>query len=231
VKALEELFPGFARDLVQAGAVPVNHGFELLLEYPGLDPFPRREWSWLTYSLSRPLIELTIRRRVEQQDNITLRGGCRVLEIVGTPDGTLVTGVRCETAKGGPDTILADIVVDASKHGALTLSFLRSAGRAMPEETTIGVDIRYATALFAPCYGALGQFKAIVTFPNAPGDVHYGYLLPVENNYWQLLLIGRADGAPPVDDDRFLAYARKLSTSVLDEPELVRRVKAEMATV
>ena len=56
MKALEELFPGFARDLVQAGAVPVNHGFEILLEFPGMDPFPRREWSWLTYSLSRPLM-------------------------------------------------------------------------------------------------------------------------------------------------------------------------------
>ena len=41
IKALEDLFPGFARDLVQAGAVPVNPGFEGLLEYPGLDPFPR----------------------------------------------------------------------------------------------------------------------------------------------------------------------------------------------
>jgi hypothetical protein len=29
MKAIEEPFPGFARDLVQAGAVPVNHGFEI----------------------------------------------------------------------------------------------------------------------------------------------------------------------------------------------------------
>src|SRR5215469_17572260 len=43
IKALEELFPGFGRDLIQAGAVPVNPGFELLLEYPALDPFPRRK--------------------------------------------------------------------------------------------------------------------------------------------------------------------------------------------
>jgi 2-polyprenyl-6-methoxyphenol hydroxylase-like FAD-dependent oxidoreductase len=74
MKALEELFPDFPRDLVQAGALPVNHGCELLLEFPDMDPFPRREWDWLTYSLSRPLIELTMRRRVERQGNITLRG-------------------------------------------------------------------------------------------------------------------------------------------------------------
>jgi 2-polyprenyl-6-methoxyphenol hydroxylase-like FAD-dependent oxidoreductase len=211
MKALEELFPDFARDLVRAGALPVNHGFELLLEFPGMDPFPRQKWDWLTYSLSRPLIELTMRRRVEQQVNITLRGGCRVLEIVGRPDGALVTGVRCETVSG-PEIISADLVVDASKHGGLTLSFLKSVGRPVPEETTIGVDIRYATALYALSDGALGEFKAIVTFPKPPEGVHSAYLLPVENNCWQLLLVGRGDDAPPVDGDEFVAYAQKLST-------------------
>jgi 2-polyprenyl-6-methoxyphenol hydroxylase-like FAD-dependent oxidoreductase len=211
VKALGELFPDFAGDLVRAGALPVNPGFDLLLEFPGMDPFPRRKWEWLTYSLSRPLIELTMRRRVEQQGNITLRGGCRVLEIVGTPDGALVTGVRCDSASG-PEMIPADLVVDASKHGGLTLSFLKQAGRPLPEETTIGVDIRYATALYALSDGALGEFKAIVTFPKPPEGIHFAYLLPVENNCWQLLLVGRGDDAPPADGDEFLAYAQKLET-------------------
>jgi hypothetical protein len=56
---------------------------------------------------------------------------------VGTLDGTLVTAVRCETVDGVPENISADIVADASKHGALTLSFLESAARSLPEETTI----------------------------------------------------------------------------------------------
>jgi 2-polyprenyl-6-methoxyphenol hydroxylase-like FAD-dependent oxidoreductase len=42
--------------------------------------------------------------------------------------------------------------------------------------------------------------------------VHSAYLLPVENNCYQLLLIGRGNDAPPVDGDEFLAYAQKLST-------------------
>src|SRR5260370_30410380 len=87
MKALEELLPGFARDLVQAGAVPVNHGFEILLEFPGMDPFPRREWSWLTYSLTRPLIALTTRRRGVQQGNIMLSAGCPALRLRGTKGG------------------------------------------------------------------------------------------------------------------------------------------------
>jgi 2-polyprenyl-6-methoxyphenol hydroxylase-like FAD-dependent oxidoreductase len=217
VKALEELFPEFARDLVQAGAVPVNPGFELLLEYPGLDPFPRRKWDWIIYCLTRPLIELTMRRRVEQQRNVTLRAGCRALEIVGASDGARVTGVRSQTLDRVQETISADLVIDASRHGNLTLSFLDAAGQRVPEETTIGVDIRYATGLFALPHGALGEFKAIVTFPNAPEGVHSGYLLPVESNCYQLLLVGRGDDAPPADTDEFLAYARKLGTPTIDK--------------
>ena len=161
------------------------------------------------------MLEVTVRRRVKQQGNITLRGGCRALAIVGTADGTLVTGVRCETVDGDQETIPADIVIDASRHGTLTLSFLSAAGQPAPEETTIGVDIRYATGLFALSRGALGEFKAIVTFPKPPEDVHYAYLFPVENNSYQLLLVGRGDDAPPGDDDGFLAYAQKLSTPTI----------------
>src|SRR5215470_204415 len=168
IKELEGLFPGFARDLIQAGAVPVNPGFELLLEYPGLDPFPRRKWDWIIYCLTRPLIELTMRRRVEEQRNITLRGGCRALEILATSDGTRVTGVRLQNCDGVQETIPADLVIDASRHGALTLSLLEAAMQPKPEETTIGVDIRYATGLFALPDGALAESKAIVTFPKAP---------------------------------------------------------------
>jgi 2-polyprenyl-6-methoxyphenol hydroxylase-like FAD-dependent oxidoreductase len=211
MKGLDELFPDFARDLVQVGAVQVDPGSEVLMEYPGMDPFPLRKWNWFIYSLTRPLIELTMRKRVEQRNNIALRGGCRVVEIAGTPDGGAVSGVWCQTA-AGPEMISADLVVDASKHGALTLSFLQSSGRPLPEETTIGVDIRYATALYALSPGSLGKFKAIVTFPSAPEDVRTAYLLPVQNNYWQLLLIGRGDDAPPAAADEFLAFAQKLST-------------------
>jgi flavin-dependent dehydrogenase len=211
MKGLRELFPGFDQDLVEAGAALVNPGFDILFEIPGFDPFPRRKWNWFIYSLTRPLVELTMRRRMEQQPNISLRWDSPVLEIVGTPDGASVTGVRCQTAEG-PEVIPADLVIDASKHGSLTLSFLKSTGHPLPEETTIGVDIRYATALFDLRYGALGEFRANVTFPKAPESVKAGYLLPVENNYYQLLLIGRGDDVPPANGAAFLEYARKLGT-------------------
>jgi flavin-dependent dehydrogenase len=127
-----------------------------------------------------------------------------------------VIGVQCETITGGLELILADIVIDASKDGALTFSFLKSAGLAVPEETTIGVDIRYATALFALPDGILGDFKEIVTFPRVPENALYGCLVPVENGRHEALLIGRGDDAPPIDCDAFVAYAQRLRTPTIN---------------
>jgi 2-polyprenyl-6-methoxyphenol hydroxylase-like FAD-dependent oxidoreductase len=211
IEALEEMFPDFVQDLARAGAVPINPGFEILQEMPGMDPFPLGKWDWCIYALTRPLIEQTLRRRVERHNNISLRRGCRVLGILGTSHGSFATAVRVETTSG-TEILPADLVVDASRHGGLTTSFLQAAGLPTPEETTIGVDIRYGTALYALPDDALGQFKAIVTFAKAPEGVHSAYLLPVKNNSYQLLLVGRGDDAPPADGDEFLAYTRKLAT-------------------
>jgi flavin-dependent dehydrogenase len=54
-----------------------------------------------------------------------------------------------------------------------------------------------------------------VTFPKAPESMNAGYLLPVENNCYQLLLIGRGDDIPPTDGAAFLEYARKLDTPTI----------------
>jgi hypothetical protein len=58
IKALEGLFPGFARDIVQAGAVAINPGFDILLEYPNLDPFPPQQVE-VVYLFAHPPFDRT----------------------------------------------------------------------------------------------------------------------------------------------------------------------------
>jgi 2-polyprenyl-6-methoxyphenol hydroxylase-like FAD-dependent oxidoreductase len=119
-------------------AAPV--GLDVRVERPGYDPFPQRDLGWLSYALSRPAIERIVRARVESLTNTTLRQRCRVQKILATADGALVTGVRFEGGDGRNETIAADLIVDASGHGALTLALLQSIGLPLPEETTIGID-------------------------------------------------------------------------------------------
>jgi hypothetical protein len=50
--------------------------------------------------MSRPLIELVVRRGVQQNANITLRPRCRVRELVPSADRAAVIAVCFENADG-----------------------------------------------------------------------------------------------------------------------------------
>jgi len=100
LKALENLFPGFGNQLMRAGAEPIDPGFDMLNEIPGQDVWPRIKLGLRTYSMSRPLIERTLRRRVERIGKIKLRGGCRVLNVVSKSNVRAATGIHCQLVDG-----------------------------------------------------------------------------------------------------------------------------------
>ena len=188
-RTLSELFPGFEHDLAGAGAVPLRVGLDVRMERPGYDPFPQRDLGWLSYAVSRPTIERAVRRRVESRANTTLRQRCRVQEVLASPNGEAVTGVRYENENGASEAIAADLVVDASGRGALTLALLQSIGRPLPEKTTIGIDLGYATCVFAIPDDASTDWKGVITFGQAPQNSRG--VLPLEGNRWMVTI-----GAP-----------------------------------
>jgi 2-polyprenyl-6-methoxyphenol hydroxylase-like FAD-dependent oxidoreductase len=214
-RALGALFPGFELDLARAGAVTLRVGLDLRYERQGYDPFPQRDLGWVSYAMTRPLIELTLRRRLEQHGNITLRQCCRALEIAASPDGVAVIAIHFETTRGRRETLSADLVVDASARGSSTLALLRSIGSPLPEETKIGVDIGYASTVFAIPDNAPSDWKGVVTYPSAPESGRGCFLVPVENNCWMVAVSGRRGDWPPGDEDGFLAHAHGLRTPTL----------------
>ncbi|MFL6417420.1 MAG: NAD(P)/FAD-dependent oxidoreductase [Bryobacteraceae bacterium] len=214
-RALSELFPGFEQDLARAGAVPLRAGLDVRMERPGYDPFPQRDLGWFSYAVSRPAIECAVRRRVESRANITLRQRCRVQEVLTSPNGGEVTGVRCENSNGVSETIAADVVVDASGRGAPTLALLQSIGRPLPEETTIGIDLGYATCVFAIPDDASTDWKGVMTFGQAPHNSRGGLMLPLEGNRWMATIGGRHGDVPSGGPEGFLTYARALRTPTI----------------
>ena len=214
-RALGELFPGFEQDLARAGAVPLRAGLDVRVERPGYDPFPQRDLGWSGYAVSRPTIERTLRARVEGQRNITLHQRCRVTEMLATPNGEAVTGVRCENGNGASETITADLVVDASGRGGLTIALLQSIGRPLPEETTIGIDLGYATCIFAIPDDAPTDWKGVMSFGQAPQNSRGGLMLPLEGSRWMVTIGGRHGDVPPGNAEGFLTYARSLRTPTI----------------
>ena len=215
LQALSRLFPDFEKSLSQAGAVPLRMGYDYRLERPGYDPFPQRDLGILVYSMTRPLLEFTVRKRLGEYRNVELRERRRAMEFIPAAGEAAVGAVRCENSNGECETLPADLVVDASGHASLTLSLLRSINWPVPEETSIGVDIGYATALFEVPDNESPGWSGIFTFPEFPRVKRAGLVLPVERNRRILTLAGRHDEKPPADWDGFLEYARQLRTPTI----------------
>ena len=212
--ALNELLPGIEKELEQAGAVRLTPQ-SLRLDRPGFDPYPQRDLglSWL--SISRPMLEFVTRQAVSRQKNIRLLGGCRVTEFLASPGGTSVAGVRYETSDGSVDTISADLTVDASGRGMMTLGALERMGFSKTEETEIGIDMAYSTAIFEQPIDAPSTWKGVIVLPSAPHDNHGGFLSPIENNRWIVSVGANHGDVPPGDMQGFLEFAKSLRTPTI----------------
>lgn len=212
--ALQQLFPDFETELERAGAVRARAAIDILLETPGFDPWPQRDFGFETLCMTRPLVESVVRRLVERQGAIQLLPRCRVNELQHTEDGRSVSGVRYEAANGQSSMLDADFIVDASSRGALTLDLLDRLGLPRPAEIEIGVDVGYATALFEIPAVKPRHWRGVIHRP-AVQSGRGGFLFPVENNRWQLSLGGMHGDTPPDDLEGFLGFAKSLRTPTI----------------
>src|SRR5262249_53980243 len=135
LRALDQIFPGFQRDLAAAGAVPVSFAREVQFERPDVGVLPKRDFGISVLCATRPLIELVLRRRAETVANITLRPASRVTEIVPAAGGAGASGIQFVNRSGCSETLDADLVVDASGRGAPTLTLLAALGWDRPQMT------------------------------------------------------------------------------------------------
>jgi 2-polyprenyl-6-methoxyphenol hydroxylase-like FAD-dependent oxidoreductase len=214
LKALERLFPGLGNELRQAGAVPINRGFDILYEVARQDPWPRIKLDLPTYALTRPLLELTLRNEVARLTNVKVRGGCRVLNIIAEPGTGAATDICYRTSEGKLETLRSDLIIDASGNGSLTSDFLKASRRRLPEETSIGVNMHYSSALLDHA-DIKDNYKVAYTIPDAPEESRGGFLFPAENGTYQLVLIGRGEDIPPIKESEFRSYAWNLRTPTI----------------
>jgi 2-polyprenyl-6-methoxyphenol hydroxylase-like FAD-dependent oxidoreductase len=231
-RALSELFPGFEGDLDRAGAVRVRVMADVRLERPGFDSFPRHDLGLIQYAASRPLIEAVVRRRVQQHPRISFRTGCRVQEIVASSEGSAganISGVRLQGSGARTDFMPADLVIDASGRGGLTLALLESLGRAAPPTTSIGIDRGCTTLTFAFAPGAEPDWKGLVSSPRAPQSSRSALIYPLEQSRWILSVSARHGDQPPREIPALLEFMRGLRTPTAFEAMRAARDLGEPA--
>jgi 2-polyprenyl-6-methoxyphenol hydroxylase-like FAD-dependent oxidoreductase len=215
LRALGNLFPNFSASLAQAGARGGDFGLDVQLELPGQDALPRRELGIPIFSMTRPLLETTLLRHVGQRSNVSFRGGCRVASLFPSSDGKSVVGVSIERRDGRREIVLTDFVVDASGRAAPTIDLARSTGRPAFDETVVGVNVGYSSAVYSISPDAMPDCKALMTMSAPSGRSRAAVMLAREDGLWFVALQGRGIDLPPSSNDGFLKFAASLETPTL----------------
>lgn len=216
LQALQTLFPGFEKDLAEAGAVKVRTGKDIRFERPGFDPFPIRDLGFDIFSMSRPLLEALTRGRVLQTPNIGICMRSRVTKLVASRDTTRVEAVHYECDDGPAVTVEADLVIEASGRCGLTLQLLEELALPKPEDTQIGIDQAYASTIVErPDHAA--EWLGNITLPSAPASSRGAFLFPIEKQRWLLSVGGNHGDAPPGDRDGFMEFVRSLRTPTIHD--------------
>src|SRR5262245_19941213 len=209
---LAEFFPGLVEELRESGSNLLDMaGDTRWYHFGGWKPRFQSGMEFL--SQSRPLLEWMIRRRVAKITGVEIVQETDVRGFLYDAPRSRVCGVRiARKSEGGrEEDLAADLVVDSSGRGSRTPQWLRAWGYPEPEETTIKVDIGYATALMRPPEGLKRDWKALFVYMRPP-QTRLGVLLPVENGMWLVTLVGWFGDHPPADPAGLVEWSPGMPT-------------------
>jgi 2-polyprenyl-6-methoxyphenol hydroxylase-like FAD-dependent oxidoreductase len=216
---MASLYPGFIDKLEKLGAVRCRMGRDLGFYLPQGKAFSftgrvrePRDLGVDFYCQSRGLLEYCVRQCTLEHANVTLQIDSAVQRLVY--EAGRVRGVRY-VQSGEEQSLAADFVVDAGGRGSHAPRWLKELGFEVPEETTLGVDIAYASTKFR-LPASYNEPERLLVFVGPPPDFPNGAIMEIiEGNTWHLTLMGRFGDYPPRDEAGFLAFAKALHTPKL----------------
>ncbi|MFN8598663.1 MAG: hypothetical protein U0559_21060, partial [Anaerolineae bacterium] len=146
---MSELFPGLFEELVAGGAIQGD--MARILRWHHFGGYKVDFDSGLIgVAMSRPFLEYHIRQRVLAIPNLTLIEDCDLTGLVATDLNARIGGVQIQRRAPGAigELLNAELVVDATGRGSQSPKWLEALDYPRVAETTIKVDIGYATRLY-----------------------------------------------------------------------------------
>jgi 2-polyprenyl-6-methoxyphenol hydroxylase-like FAD-dependent oxidoreductase len=208
-RLLEGWFPGILEDLRAGGAVDVDLCGDFYWYQSG--GCQRRPASQVRGpAMSRPLLERTVRRRVEMLPNVNIRHRTAVEGLLTDGTGARIAAVRL----AGGEIVTSDLVVDASGRAARTLRWLQELGYEPPPTTIVEVDTRYVSRMYRRTDAPMRDWKAAAVIGD-PATKRLAMLLPMEGDRWILAIAGINGESAPADGEGMLAYARTFESPVI----------------
>jgi len=114
-------------------------------------------------------------------------------------------------ANGAEQTVMADLVVDASGRGSSSPAWLESFGFAKPEEERIEIGVGYTTRVYRRRPTDLNGKLAVVIAGSGP-NWRNGVILYQAEDRWIVAIGGYFGDHAPDDDQMFAAFAGSLPT-------------------
>ncbi|WP_394836496.1 hypothetical protein LVJ94_06270 [Pendulispora rubella] len=207
-RRLETWFPGFTKDLIAGGAVPISLTRDGHFYMNG-GTRVRFDSDLKMPACSRSLLEHHVRERVRDLRRVTFRAETTIADLTSTDDGRRITGVRL----GNGVTYRADLVVDASGRGARSLRWLAPLGYEPPPTDNVTIDVGYATRVIRPPEGEMRDWRFAMVSADPP--TRLCALYPMERGRWVVTLAGYHGDHPPTDDAGYLAFAKSLPSPVV----------------
>jgi flavin-dependent dehydrogenase len=203
VRAGECLLPGLRQDLLAAGAITVDTG---RLPWLGEFGWTPEQPSYEVLSLTRPLFEHVVRRRVVAMPRVQVRWGTRVAGLGRDGDTWHV-----RVADGSDVT--APLVVDATGRTSRLRRWLAELDVGTPAPLTVDARLGYATQLVAG--GPDPRDLPGVVLQATPQRPFGGTALPVEGRRWLVTAVGFGHHRPPRDPAGFEAFVAALPDPAL----------------
>lgn len=231
---LEQQFPGLTGDMEAVGVRPGDFNGDIRWYFNGQRLRPAHS-GLLSVPCTRPVIEQSVRNRVENVPNVRFLEGYDIVGLETTSDASRVVGARVQRHDGssGPEVLSADLVIDATGRGSRTPVWLEELGYSRPAEDRVKVDLAYTTRHYRVPSDPFGSEIAIIAAatPSHPRGAFY-YRLPGEGGRVELSLTGVLGDYPPADPEGFLEFVRSLpvpdiyqsvrESEPLDEPVMFR---------
>ena len=220
-RVMSKLYPELSDRLIARGAVTLQAPGDICFHIEGRraynptgDVLERRNFDIQSFSLTRGLLESTIREITAETANIRFIPQARVTKL-STSDGS-VTGVKY-TCNDEVCLLKTDLILETAGRSSRLPKYLESLGYGAVEETSIGVDFGYSSAKVAAPDGFAEPEPMHIMFGRPGIDTAGAIMAEVEKGLWHVSLAGRLGDYPPGDPEGFVAFARSLGKPVLDQ--------------
>jgi 2-polyprenyl-6-methoxyphenol hydroxylase-like FAD-dependent oxidoreductase len=220
---LERLFPGISEALLKAGALTRDIARDSRWFFEGAC-LSRPSSGLNGLAMTRPLLEAAVRDRVLAEPKVVRRDQLAVEELVVDWESRRVTGVRA-----GGQTLLGDLVVDATGRGSRSPQWLEQLGYEKPAEDAVQVWLGYTTRFFRRKPTDLNG-DTLVVIPPTPKGKRGGVMLAQEGDRWIVTLIAYFANYAPEDPDGFIAFAKTLPAPYIHEVVSRNEILGEAAS-